>query len=337
YGKKWLKEIKKTKLARATIQSYERNLNNHLIPHFGKKRIDAIDYQAVKGFVVTMADAVKPSRSKDKKRKGTERYSKDSIRIMVATLRLILTEAAREGLIAANPVQGVGKFYSGSPTKRKIDPFTPKELEKIHKVAAKRVPEYHDFILSMSEAGLRVGESMARKVTDLDFRKYQIVVDSGINSGEYLGEIGETKTEASNRRVDMSRRLEKALKALLRRRAEAKLRGKLQPELLFTIGGKQIEYSHFHDAWKRILTLAKVRYRNPHQLRHSWISILLSRGAPIPYVSNQAGHKDPSITLRLYAKWIPRKGSRDNLDLLRPESENPRNTGVDRSEASSWE
>ena len=40
-------------------------------------------------------------------------------------------------------------------------------------------------------------------------------------------------------------------------------------------------------------------------LRHSYASLLLQKGAPITYVSRQLGHKDPSITLRVYAHWLP--------------------------------
>lgn len=41
------------------------------------------------------------------------------------------------------------------------------------------------------------------------------------------------------------------------------------------------------------------------ELRHTFASLLLQAGEPITYVSQQLGHKDASITLRVYAHWLP--------------------------------
>jgi len=43
----------------------------------------------------------------------------------------------------------------------------------------------------------------------------------------------------------------------------------------------------------------------PIQMRHTFASLLLERGAPITYVSRQLGHGDASITLRVYAHCLP--------------------------------
>jgi len=39
-------------------------------------------------------------------------------------------------------------------------------------------------------------------------------------------------------------------------------------------------------------------------MRHTFASLLLSDGVPILYVSRQLGHRDPSITLHVYAHWM---------------------------------
>ena len=58
-------------------------------------------------------------------------------------------------------------------------------------------------------------------------------------------------------------------------------------------------------AFNRILDEAELHRRGPHQMRHTFASLLLQAGEPITYVSRQLGHKDPSITLRVYAHWLP--------------------------------
>ena len=59
-----------------------------------------------------------------------------------------------------------------------------------------------------------------------------------------------------------------------------------------------------------------MRYTKFHNLRHTFASQLLSNGANILYVSQQLGHADASITLRVYAKWIPTTGQRQAMNTL---------------------
>ena len=42
----------------------------------------------------------------------------------------------------------------------------------------------------------------------------------------------------------------------------------------------------------------------PHGLRHPFASLLLADRVPAPEVGAYLGHKDPSITLRIYAHFV---------------------------------
>ena len=59
-----------------------------------------------------------------------------------------------------------------------------------------------------------------------------------------------------------------------------------------------------------------MRYTKFHNLRHTFASQLLSNGANILYVSQQLGHADASITLKVYAKWIPTAGQQQEMNKL---------------------
>ena len=60
-----------------------------------------------------------------------------------------------------------------------------------------------------------------------------------------------------------------------------------------------------HREWKRVLAAAKVRYRAPEQLRHTFASTMLSRNAPLLYVQKAGGWRSASVLLRFYARWVP--------------------------------
>ncbi len=84
-------------------------VRKHIVPAFGKDSLDKLNYARLKAWVIEQAG----------------KYSKDSARLMVTVLRSMLHEAANEGILAANPVMKLGKFYRSAPkVKEKIDPFT---------------------------------------------------------------------------------------------------------------------------------------------------------------------------------------------------------------------
>jgi len=57
--------------------------------------------------------------------------------------------------------------------------------------------------------------------------------------------------------------------------------------------------------WREMLVRAEIpsttRY---HDLRHGAVSLLLSKGVPIPVISKYCGHANPSITMSVYAHML---------------------------------
>ncbi|MFQ5828422.1 MAG: tyrosine-type recombinase/integrase [Candidatus Methylomirabilia bacterium] len=68
-------------------------------------------------------------------------------------------------------------------------------------------------------------------------------------------------------------------------------------------------------AFRRILKRAGLPRFSVYDLRHTFGTQLLSRGAPINYVNRRMGHSKPTTTLQWYAHWLPREGQRF-VDLL---------------------
>ena len=59
-----------------------------------------------------------------------------------------------------------------------------------------------------------------------------------------------------------------------------------------------------HRPWKRACMAAGIDMRF-HDLRHAWCSRLISEGIPITEVAKTAGHRDSSITERIYHHMLP--------------------------------
>ena len=93
--------------------------------------------------------------------------------------------------------------------------------------------------------------------------------------------------------------------------------GRYLPEWVFpSVTGTALDESNVRKAFNRVLDAAWLHRRGPHQMRHTFASLLLQDGAAITYVSRQLGHKDASITLRVYAHWVPDASAVRAVDWL---------------------
>ncbi|MDA2935466.1 hypothetical protein MYX82_14185, partial [Acidobacteria bacterium AH-259-D05] len=50
--------------------------------------------------------------------------------------------------------------------------------------------------------------------------------------------------------------------------------------------------------------------------RHGFASQLLCSGANVLYVSQQLGHANPQITMKIYSHWIPNDNQRETMNKL---------------------
>ena len=79
--------------------------------------------------------------------------------------------------------------------------------------------------------------------------------------------------------------------------------------------GTALEERKVRHVFTRMLEKAELRPLRIHDLRQTFATLLLHAGPPITYVSQQLGHADASITLRVYAHYLPNP-SRKDVDLL---------------------
>ncbi|MGB5883512.1 MAG: tyrosine-type recombinase/integrase, partial [Desulfobulbales bacterium] len=64
---------------------------------------------------------------------------------------------------------------------------------------------------------------------------------------------------------------------------------------------------------KKVCKLAGLRVRNPHDLRHTYATILLMAHQSPAYVQRQLGHSSIKTTVDIYGHWISGEG-RGGLD-----------------------
>lgn len=281
YLTRWI-ERRRPELAASTWRDYEKIVRGVLIPAFGKHRLTDL----------------RKSHARDWANQSTSGIKR--IRNVLSILRAALADAADDDVIETNPLYGwTPKRRGGGRAKPDfIDPFTADEREDILKAAGEPASNAIEFAVW---TGVRPSELIALQWDDIDWRTGKAHIARGITEAADAPE--DTKTAASTRQIDL---LAPALAALKRQRAWSQMHDSgfvfLQPRTgaPYT-GDQQLRKGVFRPACLK----AKVRYRYPYQLRHTFASMMLSSGEPIPWVAAQLGHGDPTVTMRVYYRWIP--------------------------------
>jgi len=286
-----------------TWVSYESSMRVHILPELGNHRLDEITKPMMKRLVAGLVE---------------KQLAKDTIRLILAAIRVLYTQAIDDKVVIENPAKGLGKFYRQAKKRHgEISPLTEEEsllfLEKTLEYERKHYPLF----LCALHSGMRSGELVGLQWTDIDWNGKFLEVRRAINR---FGELSTVKTENGRRRIDLSDHLLETLRDLRKQKQEEALKeGKNEiPEWIFSnqFGSfadiKNIKLRNF----KRVLRKAGIRDIRFHDLRHTFASQLLSNGTNILYVSQQLGHSNPGITMKIYAKWIPNEGQRQAMNKL---------------------
>jgi integrase len=269
-------------------------LREHLIPYFGRRRLDQITVDDVATFIAHM------------RRKGLRG---STTLTALRPLSRILAHAARRGAIPVNPCSQLERGE-----RPKLDDQRPKRiltLEEMQAVIACADSEHYRCLLQLLlTGGLRIGEALGLAVCDLD-REHSLV------RVEYqLGRDGTRtplKTAESRRAIDIPPQLTRRLVTLVAERGAL-----FDPAALVfaSRNGSGLERKVAREALKRAVTAAEIAAPQPslHDLRHSHASMLIALDVPVVDVQRRLGHRKPDTTLRVYAhQWKEREARRSQI------------------------
>ena len=112
------------------------------------------------------------------------------------------------------------------------------------------------------------------------------------------------KSKKSRRTLDLPQELARELKVWKLKCPPS------QSNLVFaTLEGKPLHRKGASQILDAAIAAAEVKRLTLHKLRHTVASLLLARGVPIPKVSRLLGHRDSTITLKVYAHFVEDKKS----------------------------
>ncbi len=304
YSERWLGLITPTIKPR-TLDSYRQTVKLHILPTLGPVQVRQLHRGKIKSLLAE---------------KLTSGLARNSVRIIHATLRGLLNSAVDDGGILANPAQRLGRqlrlVKPVRATSEEIQALTREQLAVFLKAALEEAPRYFPLFLLMARTGMRLGEALAVQWQDIDFANRKVRVARAFSGGQ-LG----TPKSGHGRDVDSSQQLAEVLFTLQGTRREDQLRckwTKLPPWVFVTDAGSPMDESKVRKSFRSVLTAAKLPvHHSPHDLRHTYASLLLQQGENAVYVQRQLGHASIGLTADLYGRWLPvrsQHGGPDRLD-----------------------
>ncbi len=228
---------------------------------------------------------------------GTVRYS-------LEVLNVVLNRARVDGVIAHNPAQGLGKQVrlQRSREAEEIKALTIEQRAAF--IEASRLSAYYALYQFLLGTGARVGEALALRVNDISGRS--AVIDETLSAGQ----TGTPKSGQA-RTVDLTADLAVQLRQYSAKQAERHLAHGRAVDFLFADdNGVPIQYQRVRHDFQRVLQRAGLpAHFTLHCTRHTYATLLLSNGENIQYVQQQLGHTSITLTVDVYGKWLPLKGS----------------------------
>jgi integrase len=319
YAEKWLAQHAEIHCKPSTVASYRQLLRLYLYPKFGTVALDRISRESVKGFLAEMAAKEKTNRKEPAKdTTGTPSsptepvpLARNTLRLALSTLRVILNHAIDDGIIDRNPAARLGKFTATGKPKAQAQALTRKEVERFLEAAKEIYPEYYPLFLVAVRAGLRRGELVALRWSDIQFGQNEADTNRFIlvQRNYVHGRFTSPKSKKS-RRVDLSRQLRRVLIELRDKRlleAQGKNRTSIEDDLVSpsdagtVLDPDNLANHHFLP----ILAKAGLRKIRFHDLRHTFGSLLIQDGASLAYVKEQMGHSSIQVTVDVYGHLVP--------------------------------
>ena len=259
-----------------TYKAYDGIFNKHVIPHFGNRKISSI----------------KASELSLWQTKLLEEYSSKYVMNIRVIFHGIFEDAFRDEIINKNPLALVK--IPKQETIKKINPLSKDEIFKILDIVPEKIKAY--FAIGFF-TGMRTGEILALRYSDIDLDNRTIKVNKTRNKGI------ETvpKTLSSFRDVEIFDVLFPYLeKHIINYK-------KSNDDYVFLTRFNEPYYSATKISityWEKALKKLNIEHRVLYQMRHTFASMMISSGEDILWVASMLGHKSANITLQVYAKYV---------------------------------
>lgn len=206
-----------------------------------------------------------------------------------------LRHAAAMQIIKADPCVGVRMPVETKIKKKtkEVVAYTKEEQDRLNKFASISANTGYLATCFMVETGLRAGELLALKWSDVEIDRCRMKIHATIVNPMYkTAEYQDSpKSKSSNRTIPLTPRAIGILKRLRERRTT---------EWVFEQDGQRYTYQKLQYQTKKLCREAKVKYYGEHVFRHTFATNCYYKGIDIKILSRLMGHSSVQVTYNIY-------------------------------------
>ena len=347
YAENWIKTYVTAHCKHSTVRGYKLVYEKHLKGAFSGKLLDEITRQDIAD-LINKKLASESARDKLMSR-GTVRNILAPLREMLNHA----VDAGILAGNPANRIGRYMKEKKAVQSNRlKMDPLNREEVAKLLDTADEFGYDTYALFLCAVRTGMRLGELFGLQWPDLDFNSRFVQVQRNwvrnrletpksnqLRRIDMSRQLSETLQELRRRRkvLFFTVRVE-AEQLRIAGESEEKIRSLLglkhgcPPELIGTIvrtkgedmpawvfineEGQPLDQNNWRRrVFEKVLEKAELRRVTPHDMRHTFASLLLQQGESPQYVKQQMGHHSIQVTVDIYGHLIP-GSNRQAVDRL---------------------
>jgi integrase len=290
YLEHWLTVDIERRVARKTAVRHRQIIQRQIAPRIGDIPMRKLTPVHIEGF-----EAELQRSGYVKGRKAGQGLTAQTVLHVHRTLSQALAHAVKTGVLFKNPAEQV---KPPRPPRREIAILSKPEVATLLR-AAEDTPLYLPVLVGAT-TGMRRGEILGLRWSDLDLKRGTLTVNQSLERLGGKTALKPPKTAGSRRAITLPALTVEALSA---HRAEQARIG--AGELVFSHGGIPWDPDSLTKAFAQLVAVAGVRRITFHGLRHTHISHQLMDGVHVKVVSERAGHANVSITLSVYAAFVP--------------------------------
>ena len=280
----WI-DMKRRTVKQGTVFNYSFNYKKHIKPKIGEKEIKKVNPLICQKVLNDMSDSGMKN--------GTEN-------IVKAIMSNMFEYAVQNDVISKNPCKKAVKV-SGKDQGDRLPMSLTEQKKFINLITGGKYEYIFRFVL---QTGLRVGEVLALKWSDIDFENNILTICRSLNEDKSKKEwiFEKTKSKAGERSVPLTKEASRILR-LVKKKQKGYAVNIVYGDLVFrNPEGECITRYRLSSRLNYICKLNGIRVISMHILRHTFATRCIEAGMNPKALQSIMGHETISTTLDLYVK-----------------------------------
>ena len=281
----WLTTFVKPTAKTRTYQRYSEIVYKQVIPKLGEYDLADLTTSVLQRYINELLET------------GNKRTGGGLSPSSVATIVCVLQNCLRTAFnLGYSPAYTADRLKRPKPAMREVSCFSTTEQKKIEQAVLGSKKNKFFGILLCLYTGLRIGELLALKWSDMDLSKGVLTVCRSCHDGKgadgmFVRFEESPKTTSSCRTIPLP-------KGLLPYIKDAK--SKSRSEYVVSSVEKPISVRSYQRTFEILLRKLDISHKGFHSLRHTFATRALEFGMDVKTLSEILGHKSATVTLNRY-------------------------------------